>query len=79
MTIHQIFTLGLVAGFAIGAPYGPSGTLSLYRSVQYGWRIDSLTALGVSRQKTLDRTAWNLRDSYRISQPLFLRLIISRF
>ncbi|MCP4130966.1 MAG: hypothetical protein GY754_08295 [bacterium] len=46
MTISQIFLLGIFAGFAVGAPYGPSGTLSLYRSVQFGWRTGLLTAMG---------------------------------
>ncbi len=46
MTINQIFVLGLYAGCVIGGPYGPSGSLSLYRSIRYGWRIGLSTASG---------------------------------
>lgn len=46
MTLGQIFLLGIYARCVIGAPYGPSGTLSLYRSIQYGWRVGAATAIG---------------------------------
>ncbi len=46
MTFFEVFLLGIVAGFAVGAPYGPSGTLSLYRSIQNGWRVGMVTAVG---------------------------------
>ncbi len=46
MTLVQLFGLGFIAGITIGGPYGPSGILSLYRSVQYGWRVGFLTAAG---------------------------------
>ena len=46
MTLSQILLIGFLAGITIGAPYGPSGILSLYRSIQYGRIIGGITALG---------------------------------
>ena len=46
MTLSQILLLGFLAGITIGAPYGPSGMLSLYRSIQYGKKSGGITALG---------------------------------
>lgn len=46
MTLIQIVLLGLIAGVTVGAPFGPSGTYCLYRSVQSGKLIGLVTALG---------------------------------
>ncbi len=46
MNILYSLFIGLTAGFLLGFPIGPNGTLCLYKSVKYGWQSGMTTALG---------------------------------